>query len=181
MISTPLNISMKIVELFSPGKTHQDVTWKRESSNALGGATYSVDINDGNETIEYGLNFAASYVPDLFEVSFVRLDGANGGSMEITGTGREFAVFSGMAESIRDFVRRTPSCSALYFTAKEPSRVRTYKIMARRMASELGWKEQPQLARMLAGGWESEDDPVPFMVVRPGAEKDIAGHLIGNN
>lgn len=172
---------MKLQELFKPGQKHQDVSWKRESSNALGGATYSVDIKDDRGLIEYGLNFAAGYAPDLFEVSFMKLDTDGTGSMEITGTGREFAVFSGMAEATRDFIKRTPSCRALYFTAKERSRVKVYSIMAHRIASELGWNQQPKLAKMFAGDWESEDAVTPFMIVAPGHENEIAQAIMGTD
>lgn len=138
-----------------------------------------VDIKDDGGILEYVLNFAAGYAPGLFEVSFAKLDGEQGSSMEITRTGREFAVFSGMAEATRDFVKRTPDCSALYFTAKERSRARAYRSMVKRMARELDWTIQPRLAEMFAG-WDPEHSFESFMLVRPGFENELAQYIMGN-
>lgn len=172
---------MLLHELFTPGQTSKDVVWKYESGNQLGSATYSVDIKTGaGKVMEYGLNFAASYVKGVFEVSFVLHTDDGSVSMEITGTGREFAVFSGMAAATRDFIRRNGRMvDALYFTAKEPSRARVYRIMAQRMAKELGWREDHKLASMFGGGWDAEGEPVPFMIVRPGSEDQVARSIMG--
>jgi hypothetical protein len=174
---------MLLHELFSPGQASKNVVWKYESGNQLGGATYSVDVKAGDGKIaEYGLNFAASYAKGVFEVSFVLHTDDGSVSMEITGTGKEFAVFSGMAEATRDFIRRNGRMvDALYFTAKEPSRARAYQHMAKRMAKELGWTENQKLASMFGGGWEAEGDPVPFMIVRPGSEDRIARSIMGDD
>ncbi len=173
---------MKLNELFSPGKGASDVRWHRQGSNALGSASYAVDVGSGSDTREYVLNFTASYVPGVFEVSFALVSNIPDGgySQGITGTGREFAVFSGMAEATRDFAASTRSADAFYFTAKEPSRAKAYRIMASRMANELGWMVDAELADMYSGsGWESEDSPVPFMVVRPAARQDLASLITG--
>ena len=174
---------MRINELFAPGQQKPDVSWKYESGNQLGGATYSVDVVGKDSKVhEYILNFAASYIKGVFEVSFVLHTDDGSVSMEITNTGNEFAVFSGMAEAIRDFIRRNGRLvNALYFTAKEPSRARAYKLMSKRIASELGWDENPKLADMFGGGWQAEDDPTPFMIVRPGTEDSIAKSIMGTD
>lgn len=169
---------MRLHELFKPGEVHRDVKWEFEHSNALGGATYSVDVKDGSKIMEYGLNFATGFVSGIFEISFVKLYAdRSDGTMEITGTGREFAVFSGMAEATRDFVSRTPGCLALYFTAKEQSRIRTYRTMARRMAGELGWELNPSLAAMHAGDDELTGF-MPFMLVKPGMAEQVGKNIL---
>lgn len=172
---------MKITELFSKDQPSSKVSWKRKTRGVLGSASYEIVVRDkyGKE-LYYSLDIARSYVDGVYEVSFALIDDQSY-TLDITRTGNEFSVFSGVAASLRDFVATTKEADALCFTAKEPSRIRLYRRLATLMASELGWNKDDSLAKLFFGGWHEGDGPAPFMVVRPGAEDTIAKKIMGDD
>jgi hypothetical protein len=171
---------MKITELFSKDQTSSKVSWNRRSRGVMGSAGYEIVVRDkSGKDLYYSLDIARSYVEGVYEVSFAMIDDQSY-TLDITRTGNEFSVFSGVAASLRDFVATTREADALCFTAKEPSRIRLYRRLAARMASELGWNRDDQLAKLFFGGWYEGDGPEPFMIVRPGAEESIAKKIMGD-
>jgi hypothetical protein len=173
---------MRLFELFSPKEKASGTEWRLRYRNALGGALYEVkvenrdkqgnpvlDDNGNPEILNFSLDVAASQVPGIFQVSFVLIKGGTI-TFEITKTGNEFRVFSAMGEALRDFVttgkrsKKTP-VRALYFSASEQSRARAYQKIAQRMANELKWKLDSELATMFTGGWET--DGAGFLIVNP--------------
>jgi hypothetical protein len=170
---------MRIFELFGSKGSSKDIEWHRLHGNALGGAGYEIIVRRrDDEPLEYVLDLAATPIKGLFEVSFALIKDGDW-SQKIEGTGSAFLVFSGVADALRDWQARTPSAMALYFTAKEPSRTRLYRKMAVTMAKELGWETNPELARLMSGGWEG--DYQPFVVVKPGSADEVAKSITSDD
>jgi hypothetical protein len=172
---------MKLLELFSPKEKVSGTDWRLRYRNALGGAVYEVKVENrdkqgnpvlderGNpEILTFSLDMAASTIPGIYQVSFVLIKDGNI-TFEITKTGNEFRVFAAMANALRDFVttgrrsKKTP-VRALYFTASESSRARTYKKISQKIANELKWKLDDELAQLF-GGWDYEG--ARFLIVNP--------------
>lgn len=183
---------MKLLELFSPKEKVSGTNWRLRYRNSLGGAVYEVKVEkrdkQGNpvldekgnpEVLTFSLDMAASPIPGIYQVSFVLIKDGNI-TFEITKTGNEFRVFSVMGQALRDFIttgkrsKKTP-VRALYFTASEPSRASAYRRISQKMADELKWKLDDELAHLFGGGWDSEG--TGFFIVNP-KYKDILKNQI---
>lgn len=91
----------------------------------------------------------------LVNVIFYKLDGGNGveviftvdGVEDITGAGGSFEIFGTVMATIKEFVSDHPDLEFLIFAApkNEPSRVKLYRTMARRLAG--GWKVREVVER----------------------------------
>jgi hypothetical protein len=173
---------MRLLELFSPTDTIPGTEWRLRYRNALGGAVYEVKVENrdkqgnpvlddaGNpEILNFSLDFAASPVAGIYQVSFVLIKDKTI-TFEMTKTGNEFRVLAVMGQAIKDFLttgrrsKKTP-VRALYFTASEPSRIRVYKRISQRIADTLKWKLDDELAHLFGGGWETEG--AGFLIVNP--------------
>lgn len=80
-----------------------------------------------------------------WEVVFQLLDTQTDGH-EITGTGMSLQVFSTVVAIMQDFVRQVHPVQ-FYFTAKEPSRQRLYRLFARQVTRYFpGWRSETRPA-----------------------------------
>ena len=109
------------------------------------------------ELIEY------KRTPGIFEVIFSRTgmsmdDDATG----ILNTGNSFQVFAAVAQLLQ-YATEKMRIKALYFTAKEPSRIKLYKALTAYFATKLGWKftTDPQFIP-----YKSKE--AQFLVYKPG-------------
>lgn len=119
---------MILTELFDQAAPHEmnGTSGKFE----INGKSYTIDIVSPDE-------------PGVYEVSFhLTRDKPTDGKHEVYGitkTGDEIAVFSTVINIIKEFVAKTQIKELIFAaSAKEPSRVRLYDRLVRRLG--LGWR-----------------------------------------
>jgi len=72
-----------------------------------------------------------------WEIEFVAIEGFKH-NYKVTGTGDQFTVFATIADIIKMFIfRRKPD--AFFFSAKERSRVKLYRIFSQKLSKEFGY------------------------------------------
>jgi hypothetical protein len=101
--------------------------------------------------------------PGIFEVIFTHtgmsmFDDATG----ILNIGNAFQVFAAVAQLLQ-YATEKMRIKALYFTAKEPSRIKLYKALTKYFASKLGWKVSTDPQFMPYKSKEAQ-----FLVYKPG-------------
>lgn len=161
---------MLICELFDKNPP-SNVSWNREPSNNSN-IIYSFTIQSKSGPLHFGLNMFP--IPDsldnFYEVSFVKFDNDSSITYDITSTGNEIAVFSAVANILRDVIfNQNIECWALSFNAKEPSRVKLYDALSKRLAKELKWVDLTHYSHVILP-WANEGKD--YIIANPVKFKD---------
>jgi len=141
---------MKLAEVFT--KPKGKIKWKRKSATRWDGV-FSVDDREFRFMALKGAIDDSELHPyedkvdkkETWSVSFhqSKVGGRQaiiyGPDTGITGAGKPIEVFNGALAAIKEFVKGTKP-KYIYFSAKEPSRMKLYNIMVRKLASGLGFK-----------------------------------------
>ena len=137
---------MKLAEVFT--KPKGKFKWKRKSAAEWAGV-FSVGDREfrfmaGKGGVDDSELFPHEEEVDkneVWSVGFVqsRVGGKPKGSTDITGAGKPIEVFNGALAAMKEFVKGTKP-KYIYFSAKEPSRMKLYNIMVKKLASSMGFK-----------------------------------------
>ena len=142
-------------ELFSPSfEPIPEDSWHRVDENHYG---FWIDEN------RYRVAFTP--VPGIgktIEVVEFGLSRPGGPPMQwdLAKTGSSARVMELVAYTIRQHVNSNPGLQGLFFTAKEPSRQKLYRVLANTLARETGWTVRPDLAN-----WMNPTREQPFLIV----------------
>lgn len=111
--------------------------WTRDSFNDKAARFRAGDL-------DYKVNIWQKPIPYVreigWEVTFEIL-GAKGlfGAMDITGTGNQFLVFATVADIVKRFIEKERP-SLIAFSAYEPTRIRLYSTLSRKLARKYGYE-----------------------------------------
>lgn len=124
----------KITELFQqPSKASWD--WMEDYNKDSRTLNYEIKTTNGRRYV-----LTVSFLTmGIWSVSFMlSAEGTRSGSTGILKTGGAPEIFNALADCLRNFVNFMHP-TAFMFTAKGGSRQRLYDVLAKKMASELGW------------------------------------------
>ena len=80
---------------------------------------------------------------ETWSVSFVQIAATRPAGQrrvaDITGEGKPIEVFNGALAAMKEFVKGAKP-KYIYFSAKEPSRMKLYNVMVKKLASSMGFK-----------------------------------------
>ena len=137
---------MKLAEVFT--KPKGKIKWKRKSATRWDGV-FSVDDRvfrfmaligaiDDSELHPYEDKVDKK---ETWNVSFhqSKVGGKRATDTGITGAGKPIEVFNGALAAIKEFVKGAKP-KYIYFSAKEPSRMKLYNLMVKKLASGSGFK-----------------------------------------
>ena len=137
---------MKLAEVFT--KPKGKIKWKTKSATRWDGV-FSVDDREFRFMALIGAIDDSELHPyedkvdkkETWNVSFhqSKVGGKRATDTGITGAGKPIEVFNGALAAIKEFVKGAKP-KYIYFSAKEPSRMKLYNIMVRKLASGLGFK-----------------------------------------
>ena len=137
---------MKLTEVFT--KPKGKIKWNRKSATKWDGV-FSVDDREFRFMALIGAIDDSELHPyedkvdkkETWNVSFhqSKVGGKRATDTGITGAGKPIEVFNGALAAIKEFVKGAKP-KYIYFSAKEPSRMKLYNIMVRKLASGLGFK-----------------------------------------
>ena len=142
---------MKLREVFA--KPKGKIKWKTNSAKkwngefsvgdrkfvfiALKGAVDDSDLHPYEDEVDQKEAWAVGVVQ-----MGTRKDTAaarNFGRVDITGGGNPIEVFNGALAAMKEFVKGAKP-KYIYFSAKEPSRMKLYNLMVKKLASGMGFK-----------------------------------------
>ena len=137
---------MKLAEVFT--KPKGKIKWKRKSATRWDGV-FSVDDREFRFMALIGAIDDSELHPyedkvdkkETWNVSFHQstVGGKRATDTGITGAGKPIEVFNGALAAIKEFVKGAKP-KYIYFSAKEPSRMKLYNLMVKKLASGLGFK-----------------------------------------
>jgi hypothetical protein len=137
---------MKLAEVFT--KPKGKIKWKRKSATKWDGV-FSVDDREFRFMALIGAIDDSELHPyedkvdkkETWNVSFhqSKVGGKRATDTGITGAGKPIEVFNGALAAIKEFVKGAKP-KYIYFSAKEPSRMKLYNLMVKKLASGLGFK-----------------------------------------
>lgn len=137
---------MKLAEVFT--KPKGKIKWKRKSATRWDGV-FSVDDREFRFMALIGAIDDSELHPyedkvdkkETWNVSFhqSKVGGKRATDTGITGAGKPIEVFNGALAAIKEFVKGAKP-KYIYFSAKEPSRMKLYNLMVKKLASGLGFK-----------------------------------------
>ena len=137
---------MKLAEVFT--KPKGKIKWKRKSATKWDGV-FSVDEREFRFMALIGAIDDSELHPyedkvdkkETWNVSFhqSKVGGKRATDTGITGAGKPIEVFNGALAAIKEFVKGAKP-KYIYFSAKEPSRMKLYNLMVKKLASGLGFK-----------------------------------------
>ena len=137
---------MKLAEVFT--KPKGKIKWKRKSATKWDGV-FSVDDREFRFMALIGAIDDSELHPyedkvdkkETWNVSFhqSKVGGQQATDTGITGAGKPIEVFNGALAAIKEFVKGAKP-KYIYFSAKEPSRMKLYNLMVKKLASGLGFK-----------------------------------------
>ena len=137
---------MKLAEVFT--KPKGKIKWKRKSATKWDGV-FSVDDREFRFMALIGAIDDSELHPyedkvdkkETWNVSFhqSKVGGKRATDTSITGGGKPIEVFNGALAAIKEFVKGAKP-KYIYFSAKEPSRMKLYNLMVKKLASGLGFK-----------------------------------------
>jgi len=137
---------MKLAEVFT--KPKGKIKWKRKSATRWDGV-FSVDDREFRFMALIGAIDDSELHPyedkvdkkETWNVSFhqSKVGGKRATDTGITGAGKPIEVFNGALAAIKEFVKGAKP-KYIYFSAKEPSRMKLYNLMIKKLASGLGFK-----------------------------------------
>ena len=137
---------MKLAEVFT--KPKGKIKWKRKSATKWDGV-FSVDDREFRFMALIGAIDDSELHPyedkvdkkETWNVSFhqSKVGGKRATDTGITGAGKPIEVFNGALAAIKEFVKGAKP-KYIYFSAKEPSRMKLYNLMIKKLASGLGFK-----------------------------------------
>ena len=137
---------MKLTEVFT--KPKGKIKWKRKSATRWDGV-FSVDDREFRFMALIGAIDDSELHPyedkvdkkETWNVSFhqSKVGGKRATDTGITGAGKPIEVFNGALAAIKEFVKGAKP-KYIYFSAKEPSRMKLYNLMVKKLASGLGFK-----------------------------------------
>ena len=121
-----------IQELFN-----NPVKFERQSGGSPNSKEYQFDVGEKHYEVKFYEAEVKKY-PDSYEIIFIltRVGGDRviGWDTEaITGTGDQVAVFSTVANILKDFVQSYKP-NIIYFSAKEQSRIKLYTTLSKRLS-----------------------------------------------
>ena len=142
---------MKLTEVFT--KPKGKIKWKTKSATnwtgefsvddrkfafiALKGAVEESELYPHEDEVDQKEAWAVGFVQ-----MGTRKDTAaarNFGRVDITGGGNPIEVFNGALAAMKEFVKGAKP-KYIYFSAKEPSRMKLYNLMVKKLASSAGFK-----------------------------------------
>ena len=106
-----------------------DYEWFRKSNLIWGGSFY---IND--EYIVVSISERGK--PDFWNIDFI----GEVSGYKITGKGNSFQIFATIFKMIQEFLK-TKKPKGIYFSAKESSRIKLYKMFIKKYSSKIGYKQ----------------------------------------
>ena len=137
---------MKLAEVFT--KPKGKIKWKTKSATRWDGV-FSVDDREFRFMALIGAIDDSELHPyedkvdkkETWNVSFhqSKVGGKRATDTGITGAGKPIEVFNGALAAIKEFVKGAKP-KYIYFSAKEPSRMKLYNLMIKKLASGLGFK-----------------------------------------
>jgi len=137
---------MKLAEVFT--KPKGKIKWKRKSATKWDGV-FSVDDREFRFMALIGAIDDSELHPyedkvdkkETWNVSFhqSKVGGKRATDTGITGGGKPIEVFNAALAAIKEFVKGAKP-KYIYFSAKEPSRMKLYNLMVKKLASGLGFK-----------------------------------------
>ena len=137
---------MKLTEVFT--KPKGKIKWKRKSATKWDGV-FSVDDREFRFMALIGAIDDSELHPyedkvdkkETWNVSFhqSKVGGKRATDTGITGAGKPIEVFNGALAAMKEFVKGAKP-KYIYFSAKEPSRMKLYNLMIKKLASGLGFK-----------------------------------------
>ena len=137
---------MKLTEVFT--KPKGKIKWKTKSAKKWNGE-FSVDAREFQFMALIGAVDDSELYPyedkvdkkETWNVSFhqSKVGGKPATDPGITGAGKPIEVFNGALAAMKEFVKGTKP-KYIYFSAKEPSRMKLYNLMVKKLASGAGFK-----------------------------------------
>ena len=123
----------ELLELFDLNKPPQGVEGPNLQGTIGGKETYYKFAVDDKK-----------YFVTLYKNRFQHVEivfGDEQGNVGLTNTGNATKVFWSVAQSLIDYLKNNPLVQKIYFTSSsnEPSRIRLYSLLSKRLAQELGW------------------------------------------
>ena len=134
---------MKLTEVFA--KPKGKIKWTSKSSTKWEG-TFTVGdrvfefraaMGRADESMIYPVKLSKEELEDVWELQFVQKWPDY--SLEITGGGKPIEVLNKALAAAKEFVKRAKP-KYIYFSAKEPSRMKLYNIMVKKLSSGMGFK-----------------------------------------
>ena len=134
---------MKLTEVFA--KPKGKVKWTSKSSTKWEG-TFAVEdrvfefratLGKADESMIYPVKLSKEELEDVWELQFVQKWPDY--SLEITGGGKPIEVLNKALVAAKEFVKRAKP-AYINFSAKEPSRMKLYNIMVKKLSSSMGFK-----------------------------------------
>lgn len=159
-----MRLKRYIKEIFN-----KPVKFERQSSGTYNSTEYQFEIDEKLYEVKFYDPDVAEF-PDSHEVIFVLTrvggDRVRGFDTEkITGTGDSIAVFSTVANILKDFIQNYKP-DILYFAAKEQSRIKLYKKLSKKLSS-MSYLKNNYMTTYKNKKWfissQEELDPVNFM------------------
>lgn len=123
-----MKINEILNELFDPSSGF-DIEYKAD-----GTALYASATDRQGRVLD--ISIIPGEVPDSVDIEFKR-----GGTHELTGNGDAERVFATVLTVIKYYLSDIDKPKYIFFHAKEPSRIRLYKALVRRMARSFGYEE----------------------------------------
>ena len=136
---------MKLTEVFT--KPKGKIKWKTKSATnwtgvfsvgdrkfvfvALKGAVEESELYPHEDEVDQKEAWAVGFVQDATRKGKARID--------ITGEGKPIEVFNKTLAAMKEFVKGAKP-KYIYFSAKEPSRMKLYNLMVKKLASGMGFK-----------------------------------------
>jgi len=137
---------MKLTEVFT--KPKGKINWKRKSAAGWSGV-FSVGGREFRFMAQKGGVDDSELFPheeevdkkEVWSVVFVqsRVGGKAKASTDITGAGKPIEVFNKALAAMKEFVKAAKP-KYIYFSAKEPRRMKLYNLMVKKLASGAGFK-----------------------------------------
>ena len=137
---------MKLAEVFT--KPKGKINWKRKSAAEWAGV-FSVGDREFRFMAQKGGVDDSELFPheeevdkkEVWSVGFAqsRVGGKAKASTDITGAGKPIEVFNKAIVAMKEFVKGARP-KYIYFSAKEPSRMKLYNIMVKKLSSSAGLK-----------------------------------------
>ena len=137
---------MKLTEVFT--KPKGKIKWNRKSAFKWDGV-FSVGSREFRFMALIGAVDDSELYPyedkvdkeETWNVSFhqSKIGGKPATDPGITGAGKPIEVFNGALAAMKEFVKGTKP-KYIYFSAKEPSRMKLYNLMVKKLASSAGFK-----------------------------------------
>jgi len=126
-------------------------------------------VREGKQ--RWRLDIGTSEEPGVWEVSFLALGSDR--SWEITGGGGAPQIFAAVGAVLYQEAQKNSEIQGYLFTAKEPSRVKLYKVLSKKLSQQLHWVYDPQLGEVLRD-WADEQ---VFAIVSPAKYRQVSGYF----